>query len=135
MSGSALQLAQALERVAAAMEAETEALRRTDRDELRACAERKMAAIEQLETLLGQSPAPSGGIPSEKRARVQAAARRVEAAGARNARALRAALEATRRVVECIGEAASAASMTGTYGPDGRSRPAAEAVGTVERSA
>jgi hypothetical protein len=38
-------------------------------------------------------------------------------------------------VLDCFAEAAKAASMTGTYGPDGRARPASQAHVTIERSA
>lgn len=126
-------LAAALERVAEAMDAETDALQAGWREDFPDRAERKRALIEAAEALVGRA---QGRVPDgTERADLEVAARRLQAASRRNLAALERALEAARGVVACLTDAARTASMSGTYGPDGRSRPAPEAVATVERSA
>jgi flagellar biosynthesis/type III secretory pathway chaperone len=127
------ELAEALEAVAEAMDSETEILSLSARADFASRAERKRICIEQAASLMERMQAK---VPdASERARLRQAARRLEAASRRNGEALARTLEATRRVVACLTEAARAASTTGTYGPDGRPRPSAEAVATIDRSA
>lgn len=133
MTSALLDLAAALEGVALAMDAETEAVRSGVREDFAARAEEKRARIEAATALMQHAEAAVPG-PTE-RARLEHAARRLEAASGRNAEALDRVLVAMRRVLACVAEAAKAASTTGTYGPDGRAQPAPEAVATIERSA
>jgi flagellar biosynthesis/type III secretory pathway chaperone len=125
----------ALERIADALDAETAAVRTGEREQLATTAERKRLVIEAVEPVIARAHGSLGSIPASQRAQVQHAATRLQAACARNGEALSCALEATRRVLDCFAEAAKAASMTGTYGPDGRARPASQAHVTIERSA
>jgi hypothetical protein len=129
------ELCAALEQIAEALDAETATLRAGVREAFAPVAERKRLVIEAAEPLLHHAHGSLGAVPAAGRARLAQAARRLHAACARNGEALQGALEATRRVLDCFTEAAKAASMTGTYGPDGRARPASEAHPTIERSA
>jgi len=135
MTRALAELCAALERIADALDAETAALRAGAREQFATTAERKRLAIEAAEPLLQRAQGSLRAVPAAGRARMVQAARRLQEACARNGEALEDALEATRRVLDCFAEAAKAASMTGTYGPDGRARPASEAHATIERSA
>lgn len=135
MSRAVAELCTALARIAEALEAETAALRTGTHEAFVASAERKRLLIEAAEPILQCARNTLASVPAVERATVAAAARRLQSASARNGQALEGALQATRRVLDCFAEAARAAAMTGTYGPDGRSRPAAEAPATIERSA
>lgn len=125
-------LAEALEQVAAAMDAETAAVRSGERESLAEAAERKRLAIEAAETMLARIER-AGLVQS--RVRLEQAARRMQAAAERNAVTLQGALDGARRLFACLGEAARQASSTGTYGPDGRHQRSAETLGTIHRSA
>jgi flagellar biosynthesis/type III secretory pathway chaperone len=133
MADRLVDLAEALEAVAEAMDAETEILSLSARADFAARAERKVICIEQAASLMERMPKRAPDV--SERERLRQAASRLEAASRRNAEALARTLEATRRVVACLSEAARSASTTGTYGPDGRARPSAEAVATIDRSA
>jgi hypothetical protein len=134
MSPSARELVQALDRAAAAMDAETEAVRAGNRAELADAAERKRVAIEAAEAILRRRRDLVAAVPAE-RARLEQAGQRMQAAAARNAATLQGALEGTRRLFGCLAEAARHAASTGTYGPDGSPRRMAEAPSTIQRSA
>jgi hypothetical protein len=128
-----VELAEALQSAAEAMDAETKILSLGNHVDFPARAERKRICIEQAASLVHdiQQVVPNAG----ERALLRHAALRLEVASKRNAEALARTLTATRRVIACLTEAARAASTSGIYGPDGRSRPAAEAFATIDRSA
>jgi hypothetical protein len=128
-------LAAALDRVAAAMDAEVAAVRSGQARELSAAADRKRAVIEAVEPILQRSrDAISAATPAERACLIQAT-RRMQAAVDRNAATLQGALEGTRRLYACFAEAAQAAASTGTYRPDGSRHRAEESVGTIRRQA
>jgi hypothetical protein len=134
MNRGVAELAAALDRVAVAMDAEVEAVRSGQADELSAAAHRKRVVLEAVEPILQRSrDVTSAATPAEK-ARLVQATRRMQAAADRNATTLQAALEGTRRLFACLVDAAQAASSTGTYRPDGSVRHAEEIVGTIRRS-
>lgn len=135
MSLAVRKLAEALDRVAAAMDAESAAVRSGARNGLGEAAERKRLAINAAEGILGQAEGTPRAAGPADRARLEQAAQRMQAAATRNAAALQGALEGTRRLFACLAEAAQQASSTGTYGPDGSLRRTAETVGTIHRSA
>jgi flagellar biosynthesis/type III secretory pathway chaperone len=136
MNGHTSDLAAALERVAGAMDQENAALRSGSSDELAAATERKRIAVEAAEAVLRQTQSVAQAAASRaERNRVEQAAHRLRAAAAQNAAVLQGALEGTRRLFGCLVEAAQQASSTGTYGPDGNRRRAAETVATIHRSA
>ena len=135
MNQAVADFAAALERVAMAMDAEVEAVRSGQAQELSAAADRKRAAIEAVAPILQRSPDVASVATPAGRARLIQATRRMQAAADRNAATLQGALEGTRRLFSCLVDAAQAASSTGTYGPDGSVRRAEETVGTIRRSA
>ncbi|HEX5077948.1 MAG TPA: hypothetical protein VFV80_02280 [Geminicoccaceae bacterium] len=134
MRKAVAELATALERVAAAMDAESEAVRAGQTTALPAAAERKRAVLEAAEPVLRRFGEVTGHASPAERADLVRAVRRMQTAGRRNAAILQGALEGTRRLFACLAGAAQAASSTGTYGPDGSFRRAAEAVATIRRS-
>jgi hypothetical protein len=129
------ELAEALDRVAVAMDAETAAVRSGGRDDLAEAAERKAVVIGAAEAILRQAESVMRAASRAERARLEGAANRMQAAADRNAATLQGALEGTRRLFACLAEAAQLASSTGTYGPDGSLRRTAETIGTIRRSA
>jgi flagellar biosynthesis/type III secretory pathway chaperone len=132
---AAAELTAALDRVAAAMDAEVEAVRAGQADELLAAAHRKRVVLEAVEPILQRSSdVASAATPAERTCLIQAT-RRMQAAAKRNAATLQGALEGTRRLYACLAEAAQAAASTGTYGPDGSRHRPEESVGTIRRSA
>jgi flagellar biosynthesis/type III secretory pathway chaperone len=135
MSTSASELAAALDRVAVAMDAETAALRSGTPDALATAAERKRLVIEAALAVWRQRERLPDVASRAERARLELAARRLQAAAERNGATLQGALEGTRRLFACLAEAARAAASTGTYGPDGSRRRSDEAAGTISRSA
>jgi hypothetical protein len=135
MSRSASELVEALDRAADAMDAETAALRSGRADERAQAAERKRRVIEAAEAVLRERRGSAGAATPAERARLEEAARRMQAAASRNAATLQGSLEGTRRLFACLAEAAQRASSTGTYGPDGSLRRSAESVGTICRRA
>ena len=135
MNRSVSELVDALDRVAGAMDAETDAVRSGRRDELVAAAERKRVVIEAAEATLPHFEGVTGAAGAAERARLEQAGQRIQAAAQRNAATLQGALEGTRRLFACFAEAARQASSTGTYGPDGSRRRTEEALGTIHRSA
>lgn len=135
MNPHASKVAAAFERVAGAMDAENAALRSGKGDELVEATEQKRIAIEAAEAVLRQTEKVAHAAASRaERNRLEQAARRMQAAAARNAATLQGALEGTRRLFGCLVEAARQASSTGTYGPDGSRRRTAETIGTIHRS-
>jgi hypothetical protein len=135
VSRTVAELAAALERVAAAMDAETAAVRSGEADRLSAAAERKRAVIEAAEpTLQRFRDAISAATPAERTGLIQAT-RRMQAAAARNAATLQGALDGARRLYACLAEAAQAAASTGTYRPDGSRHRAEESFGAIHRRA
>jgi hypothetical protein len=135
VSRALIELAGALDRVAGAMDAETDAVRSGERDALSAAAERKRLTIEVAEAALRRSEGVASAASHAERARLEQAAHRMQAAAARNAATLQGALEGTRRLFACLALAAQQAASTGTYGPDGSRRRTEEIVGTIRRSA
>ena len=135
MSRSPSELVDALDRVAAAMDAETAAVRRGPRDELAAAAERKRLVIEASIDILREGQGIAGAAVPAERTRLEEAGQRMQAAAQRNAATLQGALEGARRLFGCLAEAARQASSTGTYAPDGSRRRTEEALGTIQRSA
>jgi FlgN protein len=135
MNPSANALVQALQRVAAAMDAESDAVRAGGRAALAEAAERKRDAIEAAEAMLGRRREIVANAGPAERARLKQAGQRMHAAAERNAATLQGALEGTRRLFGCLAEAARQAASTGTYGPDGRPRRTEEAPSTIHRSA
>ena len=135
MSRSLSEVVDALDRVAAAMDAETAAVRSGRRDELAGAAERKRVVIEACLGILRERQGVAGAAFPAERARLEQAGQRMQTAARRNADTLQGALEGTRRLFGCLAEAARQASSTGTYGPDGSRRRTEEALGTIHRSA
>jgi hypothetical protein len=135
MSPCANALVQALERVAAAMDAESDAVRAGGRAALAEAAEHKRDAIEAAEAILGRRREIVTAATAVERVRLKQAGQRMHAAAERNAATLQGALEGTRRLFGCLAEAARQASSTGTYGPDGRPRRTEEVPRTIHRSA
>lgn len=135
MNSAVCEVAEALDRVAAAMDVETEAVRSGNRAELAEAVERKRIVIEAAEAVLRHAEGVAAAAGRAERARLEQAAHRMQAAAERNAAALQGALQGTRRLFACLAQAAQQASSTGTYGPDGSLRRAAETVGTICRSA
>jgi hypothetical protein len=135
MNGEVAELTAALERVAEAMNAEADAVRGGQADQLAAAAQRKRAVVEGIAPILQRSRQVAGAATPAQRACLIEATRRMQAATARNAATLQGALEATRRLYACLAEAAQAAASCGTYRPDGSRHRAEEGVGTIRRSA
>jgi ATP/maltotriose-dependent transcriptional regulator MalT len=135
VSQAVAELTAALERVAAAMDAEVDAVRLGQADALSAAVERKRAAVEAAEpTLRRFRDAISAATPAERACLIQAT-RRMQAAVARNAATLQGALDGARRLYACLAEAAQAAASAGTYRPDGSRHRAEESFGTIHRRA
>jgi flagellar biosynthesis/type III secretory pathway chaperone len=130
-----IELADALERAAGAMDAETRCVRSGGREELSAAAERKRVAFEAAEALLRRAEGVASAATDAERTRLREAGHRMRAAAARNAATLQGALEGTRRLFACLAQAARQASSTGTYGPDGSARRTEEIVGTIRHTA
>lgn len=117
------------------MEAEVEAVRSGQNEQLAAAAERKRVAIEAVEPIVQRfRNATSSASPDERGSLVEAT-RRMRAAADRNAATLQGALEGTRRVYACLAEAVQAAASSGTYRPDGSRHCAVELAGTIRRQA
>ena len=135
MNAAVRGLAEALDQVAAAMDAETDAIASGKREALAEAAERKRVAIEAAEAIFRQAEGPTRPACHTERVHLERAAHRMQAAAQRNSATLQGALEGTRRLFACLAEAAQQASSTGTYGPDGSRRRMAETVGTIHRSA
>jgi hypothetical protein len=135
MSRLVTELTGALDCVAAAMDAEVEAVRSGQADALSAAAQRKRVVLEEVEPILRRFRDAASTATAAERASLIQATRRMQAAADRNATTLQGALEGTRRVFACLVDAAKAASSTGTYGPDGSVRHAEGTVGTIRRQA
>lgn len=135
MNRSVAELTTALDRVAAALDVEAEAVRSGQADELSAAAHRKRAVLEAVEPILRRSrDVTAAATPAERACLIQAT-QRMQAAADRNAATLQGALEGIRRLYACLVEAAQAAASTGTYRPDGSRHHAEESVVTIRRSA
>jgi hypothetical protein len=135
MNRSVIEIVDALDRVAGAMDAESDAVRSGGRDQLSAAAESKRIAIEAAEAQLRRAEGLARAATGAERTRLEQAVHRLQAAAARNAATLQGALEGTRRLFACLAEAAQQASSTGTYGPDGSRRRTGEIIGTIRRKA
>jgi hypothetical protein len=129
------ELTTALDQVAAAMDAEVEAVRSGRADELSAAADRKRVVLEKVTPILQQFPALASFASPGERTRLMEATHRMRAAADRNAATLQGALQGARRVYACLADAAQAAASTGTYRPDGSRHCAEDNVGTIRRSA
>jgi hypothetical protein len=135
VSRTVAELTAALERVAAAMDAEVDAVRLGEADALSAAVERKRAAVEAVEPVLRLfRDVTSDASPAERACLIQAT-RRMQTAAQRNATTLQGALDGARRLYACLADAAQAAASSGTYRPDGSRHCAEESVGTIRRSA
>lgn len=135
MNRDVAELATALERVAAVMDAEADAVRSGQADALAAAAQRKRAVLDELAPILERSRRVAGAAAPGERACLIRAARRMETAARRNAAVLEGAMEGMRRLYACLAEAAQAAASSGTYRPDGSRHCAEDGVGTIRRSA
>jgi hypothetical protein len=135
VSRAVAELTAALERVAAAMDAEVDAVRLGQADALSAAVERKRAAVEAVEPVLQRFRDVTGAASPAERGRLIQATRRMQTAAERNAATLQGALDGTRRLYACLADAAQAAASSGTYRPDGSRHCAEESVGTIRRSA
>ena len=135
MKPAVVELAAALERVAEAMEAEVEAVRFGQAEQLSAAADRKRLAIEAAEPILHRSRDVTEIAGPRERSRIVEAARRMQAAADRNAATIQGAMEGARRLYACFAEAAQAAASSGTYRPDGSRHCAEESAGMICRQA
>jgi hypothetical protein len=135
MNRAVAELTTALDRVAAAMEAEVEAVRSGRADELSAAADRKRVVLEEVTPILQRSRDVASAAGPGERARLMEATRRMRAAADRNAATLQGALQGARRVYACLADAAQAAASSGTYRPDGSRHCAEDSVGTIRRQA
>jgi flagellar biosynthesis/type III secretory pathway chaperone len=135
VSRAVAELTAALERVAAAMDAEVDAVRLGQTDALSAAVERKRATVEAVEPVLQRFRDVTSAASPAERGRLIQATRRMQTAAERNAATLQGALDGTRRLYACLADAAQAAASSGTYRPDGSRHCAEESVGTIRRSA
>ena len=132
MSRTVAELTTALDGVAAALDAEVEAVRSGQVDALSAAADRKRVVLEDAMPILQPSHDVAAATPAERACLIEAT-RRMQAAATRNAATLQGALEGTRRLYACLAEAAQSAASSGTYRPDGSRHCAEESAGTIRR--
>jgi flagellar biosynthesis/type III secretory pathway chaperone len=133
MNRTVAELTTALDCVAAALDAEVEAVRSGQVDALSAAADRKRVVLQDATPILQRSHDVAGAATPAERACLIEATRRMQAAARRNAATLQGALEGTRRLYACLAEAAQAAASSGTYRPDGSRHCAEESAGTIRR--
>ena len=133
MNRTVADLTTALDGVAAALDAEVEAVRSGQLDGLSAAADRKRAVLQDAMPILQRSHDVAAAARPAERACLIEATRRMQAAATRNAATLQGALEGTRRLYACLAEAAQSAASSGTYRPDGSRHCAEESAGTIRR--